>query len=166
MRRMKNEPMTFYPVTEYEQIDPSNDYLNFYLSEDITQIIKKSPYAITMVFDAATVSGNYSGSVYIKMLPTKPDPNYSGEMMLSYFGVIKVDEYYDLVVSCNINSNNKRAIFQISRNYNPEVTDTHFATFFKNRLVGLENIGYGIGNLINYSIEPVSDSLSVTTLEI
>ena len=166
MRRMKIEPMKFYPVTEFDPINPSNDYVNFYLSKGITNIIKKTPYAITMVFDESTVSGSYGGAVYIKMFPAKPDPNYSGDMIVSYFGIINVDEHYELTVTCSIYTQEKRAKFQISRNYNPEVTENHFASLFKNRLIGLENIGSGIGNLINYSIEPVSDSLKITTMEI
>ena len=111
---MKIEPMTFYPVKDFEEIGPSVDYVNFYLSEGITNIIKQSPHALTMVFDEAAVGGNYGGSVYIKMMPTKPDPNYSGDMIISYFGVIKVDEYFELIVNCSINRYDKRAIFNIS----------------------------------------------------
>lgn len=166
MRRMKIEPMTFYPVTEYDSINPSNDFVNFYISEEITNIIKKSPHAITMVFDESTVSGAYSGAVYIKMFPAKPDPNYSGDMILAYFGIINVDENYNLTISCSIYSQDKWAQFQISRNYNPEVSTNHFASLFNNRLIGLKDVGSGIGNLINYSIDPVSDSLSITTMEI
>ena len=166
MRRMKIEPMTFYPVKDFEQILPSTDYVDFYLSEGITKIIKKSPHAITMVFDEAAVSGNYSGSVYIKMMPTKPDPNYTGNMILSYYGVIRLDEYYDLIVTCSINDYDKKAMVEIARSENPIFPDAHLATVFENRLETLYNNGYGIGNLINYSIEPVSNSFIVKTIEI
>ena len=166
MRRMKEEPMVFYPITEYEILNKNDDFVNFYLSDDITKLLLKSPHAITMVFDESTVSGNHGGTVHVKMLPAKVEPNDQNYTIISYFGLIRVDEYYDLNVSCTLYSNEKRAQIQISRNYEPQVTQTHFATLFEDRLVVLEDAGYGIGNLINYSIEPVSDSLIIKTTEI
>ena len=166
MRRMKIEPMTFYPVTEYQNIDPSDDYVNFYLNEGITKIIKKSPHAITMVFDEAAISNNYGGSVFVKMFPTRLDPNYSGDMIFSYFGAISVDDDNVLVVYGSIDTHDKRPIFTLSQKYKPELTTAHFGQIFKTRLETLENIGHGIGNLINYSIEPVSDSLIIETADI
>lgn len=163
MRRMKIEPMTFYPVTELQET--TSDYIALYLNSDITKKLKTSPHAIYLLITANAVCADHGGALEFKMMPAKsnaPEDN----LVCAYFDIKVTDDNRRVYAYCYLyDEDNKACVFLELRNLDGTLV-TDFGQSFNSILTSYESKGFGLGNLINIAIEPVSNSVSVLSYEV
>lgn len=152
MRRMKPEPLETYPITEYQNV---GDGIDLIIRGPLADKLKDSPHALILRM-CGQLGGikDHAGAIELKMNPGKVISGNAEKY--SYFGTMDTGEQTILIVYAYVYKSQNENMLTITLNWNNQIAE--LVNYFEDRVQYYIGLGYNLGDLINISIEPVSES--------